>query len=63
MSVSAAYCVSEILSVGRCRSVSEAIDKKSLVTGGHGWMVNGPPADARYEPSGIIARSVGQASA
>ena len=34
MSVSAAYCVSEILSVGRCRSVSEAAERKSLVTGG-----------------------------
>ena len=29
MSVSAAYCVSEILSVGRCRSVSEAAERKS----------------------------------
>ena len=34
MSVSAAYCVSEILSVGRCSSVSEAAERKSLVTGG-----------------------------
>jgi len=36
VTVSAAYCVNEILSVGRCRSVREAADKKSLVTGGHG---------------------------
>ena len=63
MSVSAAYCVSEILSVGRCRSVSEAAERKSLVTGGHGWIVKGPAAEARYEPSGIIALSLGAMAA
>ena len=63
MSVSAAYCVSEILSVGRCRSVSEAAERNSLVTGGHGWIVKGPAAEARYEPSGIIAFSLGAMAA
>jgi len=63
VSVSAAYWVSEILSVGRCRSVSEAAERKSFVTGGHGWIVKGPAAEARYEPSGTIALSLGAMSA
>ena len=55
------YCVREIFDVGRWRSVREAAERKSFVTGGHGWMVKGPPLEARYEPSGIIAFNVGAA--
>jgi hypothetical protein len=46
VSVNAEYWLSEILATGRHRSVRDARLRKSFVTGGYGWIVKGPAADA-----------------
>ena len=57
-------CESEILSVGRSSSMSEAPDMASFETGGHGWIVNGPAGPETYDgPYGATTlRSVGAAN-